>query len=81
MTILKEHETNANNNTTHKKVVDVNIENNTTEKRAVEGYRLIDMTILAKLIGEFSCPERYDDIRANCLCVLILQKERNDIIC
>ena len=32
-------------------------ENNTAEKRAVEGYRLIDMTILAKLIGALSCPE------------------------
>ena len=32
-------------------------EDNTAEKRAVEGYRLIDMTILAKLIGELSCPE------------------------
>ena len=32
-------------------------ENNTAEKRAVEGYRLIDMTILVKLIGELSCPE------------------------
>ena len=32
-------------------------ENNMAEKRAVEGYGLIDMTILAKLIGEPSCPE------------------------
>ena len=31
-------------------------ENNMAEKRAVDGYRLIDMTILAKLIGELSCP-------------------------
>ena len=32
-------------------------ENNTVEKRAVEGYRLIDMAILATWIGELSCPE------------------------
>ena len=32
-------------------------ENNMAEKRAVDGYRLIDMTILAKLIGELSWPE------------------------
>ena len=32
-------------------------ENNTAEKRAVEGYRLIDMTILATWIGELSWPE------------------------
>ena len=33
------------------------LENNMAEKKAVDGYRLIDMTILAKLIGELSCPE------------------------
>ena len=32
-------------------------ENNMAEKRAVDGYKLIDMTILVKLIGELSCPE------------------------
>ena len=32
-------------------------ENNMADKRAVDGYRLIDMTILAKLIGELLCPE------------------------
>ena len=58
LSCTKEQEKNANNNTsiTHKKVVDVNIENS-----VVEGYRLIDMTILAKLIGELSCPECHDD--------------------
>ena len=32
-------------------------ENNMAGKRAVDGYKLIDMTILVKLIGELSCPE------------------------
>ena len=36
-------------------------EKNTAEKKAVEGHRLIDMTILAQLIGELSCPECHDD--------------------
>ena len=47
-TILKEQE---------KMPTTIQVPENMAEKSAVEGYRLIDMTILAKLIGELSCPE------------------------
>ena len=52
-----EHNTSS---TSHKKVTDVNLPDSSLQKEAVEGYRLLEMSVFAKLLCDLLCPECYE---------------------
>ena len=51
---------NNTSSTSHKKVTDVNLPDSSLQKEAVEGYRLLEMSVFAKLVCDLLCPECYE---------------------